>query len=321
MELNFSKFFGTNTQQQTDFQLDIRFPWDLAQKDFTEWFCKNLYRKVLLDCYARAADFPQKKESVLWDSVVNTQSARGLVSILAEGMTDTEHEVYLLYVNNTVRPALTEEERQAILNDLTGDHGIILSFKDFYQTKILKQLAALLFCALKNANTGLHLSQSVILKISGLRENISVLNSQGPTAQAKALVQALTQDGKGAMLDSGDLIETPPFDPEPMEKTLDVIFGLISLSTGLPRSYVDGLVNSGLSDTGEADSLAVERALSFYFNSIFKPVCDKLLKCNLVYKRSSWRKFAEVANLLPVLEATDMVPTEYKEKLIKELFG
>lgn len=75
--------------------------------------------------------------------------------------------------------------------------------------------------------------------------------------------------------------------------------------------------------TGEGDADAVERGLSYYFNSIFKPVCDGLLGTNLVFKTSRWRKFAEISNLLPVLEGVgeDLVPKEFKDKLIKEIFG
>ena len=122
-------------------------------------------------------------------------------------------------------------------------------------------------------------------------------------------------------MDGEDKTELTNFDPEPMEQALEVLYGLMSMMSGLPRAYVAGQMTSGLNATGEADEMAVERGLRFYFNSIFKPVCDLLFGCKLVYKTSNWRKFAEIAGQLPTLEMTELISKEIKERLIKEVVG
>lgn len=54
---------------------------------------------------------------------------------------------------------------------------------------------------------------------------------------------------------------------------------------------------------------------------LYKDFSKALLGCNdLVFKTSDWRKLAQVANLLPIVETSDAIGQETKEKLYKELF-
>lgn len=322
MAFDFKKFLGAGASSQaTQYKVDVSFPWELESKAFCDWFVLVLYRKILTDCFARSAGIPDDKKDLFWDSVVSTEAARGLISIVAEAMGDEKKGVYLVYRNGTVREADTPEERAAIDADKTGANGICLNFIHFYQSSVLKELGRLLFCLLKNANMGLHLSQSVLIKISGLRENVANLNAENAIKQAGDIAAALKENGKGALLDAADAVELPPYDAEPMEKSLEVLFGLVSMVTGLPQSYVNGLIYSGLSNSGEADELAVERGLAFYFHSVFCPVVFKLLNVRPAFKTSEWRKFAEIANLFPVLDGSDSIPEEFKERLLTELRG
>lgn len=305
----------------TDYSVALSFPWDLEQEQFCHWFVLELYRKILTDCFVRTAGIPEDKKGVFWDSVVTTEAARGLVSILAEAMTARQKGVYLVYKNDVIREADTQEERDAIDADKSGAAGICLNFGKFYQASVLKELGRLLFCLLKNANAGLHLSQSILLKVANLRESVADLNAENAIQQARDIADALKENSKGALLDAGDAVELPPYDAEPMEKTMEVLFGLVSMATGLPQSYVNGLIYAGLSNSGEADELAVERGLAYYFHSIFRPVAAKLLNFKPVFKVSEWRKLAEIANLLPLFESCDALPQEFRERLLAELRG
>ena len=318
--MSLKDFFNFNQGGKTDYSVNLCFSFAYGDKNFkfAEVFTVEIFRKILTDCYEHAADFPKGKEIALWDSVVFTQARRGLISILAHAMTHKE-KLYLKLDEGCVRKA-TEAEKKEIDADPSGKKGLCVDFTDFHRATIVLILASLVELLLNNANTSLNVSKSILLKINALRENVANANAGEVIEQAKAIAQGL-KNGTGGLLDAGDVVELPTFDTNPMEQALDVLYGLMSFITGLPRAYISGELTTGLSTTGEADEKGIERGLTFYFNSIFKPVCDKLLGGNLVFKTSNWRKFAEVANLLPVLEATDMVPADYKEKLIKELFG
>lgn len=318
--MSLKEFFNFNQGGKTDYSVDLGFSFAYGDKNFkfAEVFTFEIFRKILTDCYEHAADFPKDQESALWDSVVFTQARRGLISILAHAMTHKE-KLYLKIDEGYVRKA-TEEEKKEIDADPSGKKGLCVDFTDFHRATIVLILASLINLLLENANTSLNVSKSILLKINGLRENVANANAGEVIEQAKAIEQGL-KNGTGGLFDAGDNLELPTFDTNPMEQALDVLYGLMSFITGMPRAYISGELTTGLSTTGEADEKGIERGLTFYFNSIFKPVCDKLLGGKLVFKTSNWRKFAEIANLLPTLEATDMVSKEYKNKLIKEVFG
>lgn len=318
--------FGHRPQETpTDFELGLKFALPVPSGNahrgviFAEVFVFELFRKILTDCYDKAADFPKDKQQALWDSVVSTQAPKGLMSLLAQYMVQKQPDAYIKLDNGFVRQA-TQAEREEIDKDPTGKHGIKLDFSKFHRATILLILAALVELLLNTANAGLNLSRSILLKIKDLRQSVADLNAQDVIAQAKSIKEGILK-GSGALLDAGDGADLTQFDPEPMEQALEVLFGLMSLITGLPRAYVSGELTSGLNATGDADEQAIERGLRFYFNSIFKPVCDTLFGCNLVYKTSNWRKFAEIAAQLPTLEMTELISKETKEALLKEVLG
>lgn len=307
----------------TDYSVSLAFPlvYGGRNAEFTSVFVFEFFHKILTDCFSMAGDFPTEKQKALWDSVVSTAAQQGLITLLANGMLNRTSNLYLVYDGGFVRLATNAEEKE-IDADPSGKKGIKVSFANFKKATILLVLASLVESLLINANTGLKISQSVLLRIDKLRESVSNQNADDAVLQAKAIEKGL-KEGKGAMLDGADVVELPKFDSEPMEVALDVLFGLMSMVSGLPKAYISGILTAGLNNTGEGDADAVERGLSYYFNSIFKPVCDGLLGTNLVFKTSRWRKFAEISNLLPVLEGVgeDLVPKEFKDKLIKEIFG
>lgn len=319
--------FGKRPQETpSEFELGLEFLLPVpAGKEhqhvvFSNVFVFELFRKILTDCYDRAADFPEKFTGALWDSVLSTKADKGLVSILADHMTRKTKDAYIKLDNGFVREVTDMQERALIDADPTGKQGIHLDFSHFHRATILLILTALAELILHNANAGLNLSKSILLKINLLRQTVADMNAEGALAQAKAIVSGI-KEGKGALLDGEDTVELPKFDPEPMAQALEVLFGLMSLITGLPRAYVSGELTSGLNATGEADEQAIERGLRFYFNSIFKPVCDALFGCNLVYKTSRFHRVAGVLDGLLKLNDMDLIPPEKKQELVKEVLG
>lgn len=304
----------------TEYRLGLAFPFPYGDEKtkFAEIFVFELLRKILTDCYRHAADFPQDKKEALWDSAVSSQARRGLISLLARAMTD-KAKAYLVFDGGYVRKATEEEKREIDLSPAQKGRAC-LDFTDYHRSTILLNLAYLVEQLLCNANASLNLSKSVLVKIAALRESVSNLNAKDAIRQAQDIKEGL-EKGQGALLDAGDAVELPAFDTSPMEAALDVLYGLISMVSGMPRAYVSGEGTEGLNANGEGDELGVERGLEYYFNSVFVPACDQLLGAKLVFKTSAWRKFAQVANFLPVIEASELIPQETKTKLMKELFG
>ena len=79
-------------------------------------------------------------------------------------------------------------------------------------------------------------------------------------------------------------------------------------------------MTTGISTTGEADELAVDRGLKYFFFAIFKPIVDNLFDLSTQMKTDNWRKLSTVSNLVPIIESSSIISDERKEKLIEELF-
>lgn len=307
---------------QTDYSVSLSFPlmYDGKKTDFARTFVLELYRRILTDCFTHAANFAPDKQGALWDSVLSfgaESGAKGLVSLLAEAMAYRKNKVYLVADNGFVRAADQAEAKDIDANPLKKG-AVCLCFEGFKQATILLVLASLMEHLLENANAGLNISRSVLIQISRLRENVALANAGGAVAQAKA-IEAGLKSGKGALLDAADKVEVPVFNTDPLENALETLYGLMSFFTGLPRAYVSGELTGGLNATGEGDAEATEQGLKFYFVSIFKPVCDQLLDVDVKFKTSQWRKLAEIANLLPVLDGCDSIPDTFKKALLAEL--
>lgn len=306
----------------TDYSVSLSFPLAYNNKnaEFAHTFVLELYRRILTDCFNHAANFETDKQGALWDSVLSYgagKGAEGLISALANAMTSRKDKVYLVLDDRFIRAATQQEEKEIDANPLKKG-AVCLCFADFKQATILLVLASLVERLLENANAGLNISRSVLIQIANLRENISLANSADAIAQAKAIEQGL-KSGKGALLDAADKVEVPVFNTDPLESALETLYGLMSFFTGLPRAYVSGELTGGLNSTGEGDADATEQGLKFYFSSIFKPVCDQLFGVDLKFKTSQWRKLAEIANLLPVVDASDSLPESFKKALLDEL--
>lgn len=306
----------------TDYSVSLYFPleYDKKNADFARSFVLTLYRRILTDGFNHAANFKTDKLGALWDSVLSyglDKGAKGLISFLAEAMTARQEKLYLKLDEGFIRQATQQEEKEIAANPLKKG-AVCLCFKDFKQATILLVLASLVERLLENANAGLNISRSVLIQINQLRDTVGAVNSESAISQAKAIAEGL-KNGSGALLDAADKVEVPVFNTDPLESALETLYGLMSFFTGLPRAYVSGELTGGLNATGEGDAEATEQGLKFYFASIFKPVCDQLFGVDLKFKTSQWRKLSEIANLLPILDASDALPDTFKEALLSEL--
>jgi hypothetical protein len=245
----------------------------------------------------------------------------GLISLVVDAMY-RRAKVYLVYKSGVVSTATQAEQQevyQKIKNGQELKNEVVIDFKNFDTTDLLKIYAGILYKALETANTGMNMSQSIILKIKDYRGTISVASSGEAASQGKAISKGVKR-GKGVMVDAGDTIELPTFDIKPTEGSVIFINGMTANALGFPLSYINGALTTGISTTGEADELAIDRGLKYFFYAIFKPIVDNLFGLNVQMKIDNWRTLAAVSNLVPVIECSSIISEERKEELVEELF-
>ena len=319
MAFNLNIFNKRNAQ---DTEISILFPLSVPINKFIEWYIKHIYTRILYDCRRKSLGLEDKHNNVFFDSFVSTEMPNGLVSLVAKAMYD-KSKLHLVYKADVVSVATPEEQKE--IDDKIKDkrklkNEIVIDFKNLDITDLLKLYAGMLYNALKTANVGMNITQNVILKFENYRGLISKATSDDAQAQAQIVARSI-KAGKGAALDSKDIVEIPTFDIAPMEQTVIFVNGQSANAVGMPLSYINGALTTGISTTGEADELAVDRGLSYFFYSIFKPIVDNLLGVNIKFKSDNWHKLAAVSNLIPIIEGSSIIAEDKKTLLIEELFS
>lgn len=251
------------------------FTFGIKAEEFVHDDIVTTYTKILTETSERTHGLNEKHQAVLFDSCVQGDASKGLISLLAEAMARQE-DLFVVYLPSTdiIRKATREEEEQIRADykvQAKSSKGVWISFKGYRRTKMLRIYSYFEYYVLASLNKSLNISKALQFKIKNLRASVSNLDAAVASNQGKELAKALG-DGDDIMVDAEDEITTTTPDVSPAEKAIGFLDAKRSFYLDLPRSWVSGLQTPGIGSTGEADMRAVEAGLRGYFVAIIKPV-------------------------------------------------
>jgi hypothetical protein len=323
MGFNVGNMLGGIFNSEQIFFIDNPYLLTLTELNFVQYEIEAIYKKLLFDCLSRSEGLPKIKAkkvdkqsddydlSAYYDSVIFGEAGNlGLVSLVAKAMRE-QAKVYLVYDNDVIR--IADEKEKGLIENGKLKNGAACNFEDYQKTHILKFYFVLLYTAISALNTQMNVSKSIQIKISKLRDLVGVKDSSGIEKQAKKISAALKK-GNSVLMDELDKIESMKLDTKPATEAMDIIISRLAAVIGMPVSYLNGVVATGLAATGQGDEMVVERGLQNMFNEVFKRVSDKLLGTNLKFKTNVWGMITERLKLLPIVESS----TLYSEKEKKE---
>lgn len=303
------------------------FPIPILQQDFVTIDVQNIYTRILTDVMERTQGIPEAGKALLWDNCSGSEKQDGLITMLAKAMVN-KRDLYLVY-----KPALkviraaTPEEEQRIREDYKArgesSVGVYVTFKNFIKSDMVKFYSQLEYCAIGGLWKQANLSKAVLLKINDLRASVSLADSAKAESQGKKMAEGLA-DGKDLLMDAKDIIESLSPDLTATNSTLDLISKKHSFYLGLPASYFSGEGQaSSLSDTGKADSKAVERGLKPYYFSIAKPVIEGIFNATTTFKSEDSEMLTTALNALEIMDRTsnEFLSKENKTLVINKSFG
>lgn len=320
--------FGFGSQhglQTTSYDLPEVFPMNLIRADFVRSDIVSIYTKILTDVAERTIGI-NEFQGALWDNFLLSSTSKGLVSMLAEAMADKK-DLCLVYDKPFKMLRLpTREERIEIEEDYKkqaqSKKGILISFKNYSRTDMLRVYSALEYCSIGAFNKSVNTSNALQFKMKDLRGSTNLRDSEPVIQQAQAIAAALNQ-GKSVLLDSGDIIETASPDIGPTEKSINFTNQKKAFYLGLPEAYILGKQTGGIGGTGEGDTKAIERGLKNYFLSVFKPIVDELFGLQVSYKTQDFRQIAqgfEALKTFELIEAEGIIDHEEKRAIVRSLF-
>lgn len=324
--MSFFPWFNTTaTSGQSSITLPDIFPLEVTPDFFTLADIKATYTKILTDVFERTFGIPEKISNLLWDNYVQNQSESGLISLLVNAMAE-KRDLYLVYVKavNVLRVADQTEQQQIRLDySKTGESplGVFVSFRTYRKTDMLRMYSALEYCVLASFHKTVNVSKAVQIKISKLRESVSLADADIGKNQAVEIANAL-KAGLDVYLDQSDEITTATPDTTATEKAITFLDSKRAFYLNLPISYISGLQTPGIGSTGEADTRAVERGLKQYYFSIVKPVVNTLFKVETGFKSQDFRQMGNALEALKTFELVDdeILPNDIKKEIVYRLF-
>lgn len=321
MTNKFLNIFKYNTGGQIAVDCINPYAVSMDRTAFINFKTALIYAKILKRCYAKSTGLTDEQALNLWDSAELSLPKYGVINLIANAMMN-KAELYLVYDNGIARVA-TNEEQQTIKKDYDdkahSSVGVLVNFQKYTMTDIIKLYMGLIFDVMQAANTNINLSKALQVKILDMRKTLSVSAVDDPREQAKNICEAL-KEGKSVATDAGDSIVTTDLQTTPVVDSLKMIYGLLAAEIGVSTSFVCGELTSGMAVTGEADVNANEDGIKDFFNSVFKPILDKLFGVQIKFKTDNFRRLKEFAQMIPYIESSEIVTDEQKKEFLEFIF-
>jgi len=294
-----------------------------------EFFVKNdvthLYKKILTDVIRRTWGLGPDEMRSMWDNCLKSNANKGLVSLLAESMF-MKSDLFLVYQMGVIRKA-TPEERTQIEADYKkqaqSSVGIYISFTDYTLTDMLRTYSHMEYSVLGSLNKKMNVSNAIQFKMSEMRGSTGATDKEQIKAQAKSMCDALAE-GKNILMDGADEVATATVEMETTKESILFLDGKRSFMTGMPLSYINGQLTTGIGSTGQADAKAIDRGLEYYFISIIQPVCKALFNKEVQYKVEDTSNLAsalEAIKTFELLQGTDILSVDEQKAIVRKLFN
>jgi len=322
--MSFATMFGFLGGAPVSDELGNLFPLSITERDFVGIDVKTIYKKILTDTLERTQGLNEEQEAVLWDNCLASESRDGLISLLAGAMLN-KNDLFLVFKEGVLRKATGDEQSQIesdYKKQASSTVGIYVSFKNFDVNDMIKVYSAVDFCTLASLYTTQNVSKAPQIKISELRASTAMSDSAIAKAQMQTIAKGL-KEGKAVGMDAKDMIDTAKPDLTATKASMELTAQKMSFYLNLPASYVTGILNGGLGDTGQADAKAIERGLKGYFFSIIKPVCKALFNVTLKFKSDDFQMLSVALETLKTFDITsgDHLSAENKTLIVNKVFG
>lgn len=292
---------------------------DMVGGPLCSTYLAMVYSKIMHEAADRAS-IPSGVDKDAYILTVHdsfSPAKRGLVSIIVKGITERSHRCYELSKIKGGEILFKEVP----LNEAQDEEGNVraglleLDFREFVESTVLELLFALLGGVLQGMSNGVTISQAVLLRIHELSQMIDNAQNMEPIiAQLKQLNSSISQ-GRPGVIDAKSDLSFPSFDSKPGAEAAGFIYGMISMLTGIPCSYLFGEVVGGLGSNEEGDARRMDAAVRRYYHAIFAPALFVTFGKVFDYKKLVV-DLAGLVELFTFIETTTLLTEDGKKRLL-----
>lgn len=323
--MGLSEWFNWSSSAACSDELPEIFPVSITQSDFVKADVVTIYAKILTDVLERTHGLNDDQVALMWDNCVKSSKSEGLITLLAEAMSD-KRDLFLVYDKAVkVLRLATPEERRKIEADYaakaSSSTGIYISFKNYVRSDMVKLYVGLEYCTIAALHKSMNLSKATQLKMSDLRASVAAIDSADVKLQAQNIARALAA-GRDVLMDAKDEIQNSVPDLTAVKASIEFLLQKLAFYLGMPSAYLSGEQTGGLGTTGEGDQKAIERGLKGYYFSVLKPVLEALFPgTKISYKSQDFRQIKEAMDVLKTFGLVDdsLISADNKRMIINGL--
>lgn len=287
--------------------------------DFIDALSINIYKRILgesLSVIALESDIKNKVLSCSANNPIADPSAglnHGFIEILSTALAKRKNQD--IYYFNRLK-----NNTMIFMTSKPTDYPSQLKYIKFFQSKnneslLISEACEMIFDVYNAAATGINASKSILLKIEDMSQLIkdkAVSNSV--EAQIKSTSDAI-KNGKVAYMSSGSSLEFVHFDTTPSQTALAFCFNLISMATGYPMDFWNGVGGSSLSDTGESSAKAIRRANINHAVSLLIPFLNEVFNKEFTISQEIG-SISDIREVVALIETNSILsPSDIKKLL------
>lgn len=319
----FQGLFSSNAT--SDNSANDIFPFPVLTADYVKSDVRSLLKRIISDTISRTKGLSEKAKDTINDSYIGVNN-EGLVTILSDAIYG-KSEVVIYYNPATSFLAVADAKQAAKIREDyktkgSSPDGVIISFKSFEMTTMLKTYSTIEWNSLASLFKVVNLSRAIQYKMSKMRESVGAKDSSEIVNQAKEIVKAVGE-GKAVFIDNEDQIMVPQVDISPTEKALEFVAKRKAEITGMPMAYITGDQTSGMNSNGEGDDKAIEKGLRYYFDCIIKPLFKELFNIDVKFDSNNMDKVTqglEALKTFELIENSQLITSEEKRAVVEKLF-
>lgn len=298
----------------------------VEQLAFVDTDIRTIYSKILTDVLERTSGITDDQQKVLWDNCLQSETNKGLVSLLADAMAGKK-DLFLIYSAKLGTLRQADQSEQSRIKEAYGkgqavDGELFVSFKNFTKSDLIRFYSIIEYCIVSGLYKQANVAQALQFKMKNLRGAVAVNDKEEVKKQVQSMAEALGK-GNDIYMDAEDEIANSSPSIDPIKEGISLVQGKKCFYLGMPMSYVNGEITKAMADTGEGDSKAVERGLKAYYYSIVKPVIEAMFGIKTSFNSQDFRMITAANEVLKTFELVgeEYISNENKLLIVNKLFG
>ncbi len=192
-------------------------------------------------------------------------------------------------------------------------------FTKFTESRMVCGIFAMMFDCINSAAKGIKLTETILVKMEKLTDQVAEKRTLKALNDQISQFEESFRGGKVAYVSGNSDVGIVGFDVDPSTKIITFCFSLLSIVTGYPVEFFDGVGGSSLSDTGASTEKAIYRADKRYANQILIPFLNELYGKNFNLNPLI-SDLSDLATALTLAETSDSIGQNDIKRLLTQ-FG